>query len=112
MHKNVRYLFNRLRNPYKNGGKGIYGIDYMHIPKWAWLLKVVKAVLPVERVRGRGRNYKALWLDRKKINSWYLNRDGHVPMKYASYIYVKLAFRASVYRDNAVKVVWFPKKRR
>jgi hypothetical protein len=87
--------------------KGIMFIDYMHIPKNEKLLRMCKKYLPVIRVRGRGRNYEALWRDaftqtdegpivNMRVHPRVIGRDGHVAMKYCSYYYLSLGFRKYV----------------
>ena len=79
----------------------IRGKNYIHIPKWFWLRDILKKVLDVERVRGRGRNWKAIHKKEAELiieNPDYklgrftrsLGYDGSIPLKYASYLYLKL----------------------
>ena len=82
--------------------KKINGRKYIHIPKKDWVKKLVKSTLEVERIRGRGRNWESINQHEDEMilkypNSYRkgflkrsLSRDGHVPLKYASYLYVKL----------------------
>ena len=82
--------------------KKITGKGYFHIPKWFWLRNLLRKVLVVERVRGRGRNWKTISEKEAELHATYsttfddgmfvrhLDYDGHVPLKYASYLYIKL----------------------
>jgi len=81
--------------------KKVLGKSYIHIPKWMWLKNLLKKILIVERVRGRGRNWdeikKTEWELCTKYKDYIyggfirrLGYDGHIPMKYASYLYLKL----------------------
>jgi len=81
--------------------KKIKGRKYIHIAKKDWTKKLVKKCLNVERIRGRGRNWKTIGEEEARLYLEYpnyklgsftraLGYDGHVPLKYASYLYVKL----------------------
>jgi len=72
----------------------VLGRNYIHIPKNQKALNICKKILDVKRVRGRGRNWKAIVKDINDLDNKYLLRrigqDGDVPHKYASYYYLKL----------------------
>jgi len=81
--------------------KKIKGRNYIHIPKKEWAKKLVKKCLNVERIRGRGRDWEAItkkeWQLVTKDNDYNfgcftkkLGYDGSVPLKYSTYLYVKL----------------------
>lgn len=72
--------------------KKVKGRDYIHIPKWFWLRNLLRKVLVVERVRGRGRNWVTIGQDSRSdpYLARRLRHDGHVHLKYASYLYMKL----------------------
>ena len=72
--------------------KKISGKNYIHLPKNKVAKCIVKSIFDIERFRGRGRNLKAIKED-LPYNIYLLkqlSKDGHVPMKYASYLYAKL----------------------
>jgi len=62
--------------------------NYIHIPKWNWLKNLIKSILIIGKVRGRGRNWNSIHADNINPRQFYF--DGSVPMKYAGYLYLPL----------------------